>query len=94
MPASNLPLPSDFRWRVWLLAERINETFMAARQKAYMSQPSLRDPRGQWALEHKDSDPFAGAIWNCDQVLKPDHLPDPWHVSSRRRKVLSGSRGR
>jgi hypothetical protein len=25
-----------------------------------------------------ETDPFVAAVWNCDQVLRPDHLPDPW----------------
>lgn len=56
--------PSEFRWRLWLLIERIDEVFVAA-QKAGMCQPSLRDPRGDWARDHIDRDPFAGAVWNC-----------------------------
>ena len=50
--------PSEFRWRLWLLIERIDEVFVAA-QKAGMCQPSLRDPRGDWARDHIDRDPFA-----------------------------------
>jgi hypothetical protein len=68
--------PGDFRWRPWLLIERIDEVFAAA-QRAGMCQPSLRDPRGAWALDRIDRDPFVAAVWNCDQILKPDHLPDP-----------------
>jgi hypothetical protein len=40
--------PGDFRWRLWLLIERVDEVFAAA-QKAGMCTPSLRDPRGAWA---------------------------------------------
>jgi hypothetical protein len=69
--------PGEFRWRLWLLIERIDEVFAAA-QRAGMCYPSLRDPRGAWALERNDRDPFAGSVWNCDQILKPDHLPGPW----------------
>jgi hypothetical protein len=61
----------------WLLIGRINEVFLAA-QKARMWRMSLLDPRGRWAVDNHDRDPFAGAVWNIDQVLKPDHLPDPW----------------
>jgi hypothetical protein len=69
--------PGDFRWRLWLLIEQIGEVFAAA-QRSGMCTPSLRDPRGQWALDHIDRDPFAAAVWNTDQILKPDHLPAPW----------------
>jgi hypothetical protein len=43
-----------------------------------MPQISFRDPRHKWALMELETDPFVAAVWNCDQVLKPDHLPDPW----------------
>jgi hypothetical protein len=69
--------PGDFRWRLRLLIEQIGEAFAAA-QRAGMCTPSLCDPRGAWALDHIDRDPFAGAVWNCDQILKPDHLANPW----------------
>jgi hypothetical protein len=32
----------------------------------------------KWALMELETDPFVAAVWNCDQVLRPDHLPDPW----------------
>jgi hypothetical protein len=69
--------PGDFRWRLWLLIGRINEVFKAA-QKARMWRMSLIEPRGRWATDNHDRDPFAGAVWNIDQITKPDHLPDPW----------------
>jgi hypothetical protein len=69
--------PGDFRFRLWLLIARINEVFVTA-QKARMWRMSLLSPRGRWAVDNHDRDPFAGAVWNIDQVLRPDHLPDPW----------------
>jgi hypothetical protein len=77
-------LPANFHWRLWLLCERINEIFVAA-QRAGMWQPSLREPRGRWALDNKDREPFAGVIWNIDQIMKSDHPPvistgQRWHA--------------
>jgi hypothetical protein len=85
--------PGDFRWRPWLLIERIDEVFAAA-QRAGMCQPSLRDPRGAWALDRIDRDPFVAAVWNCDQILKPDHFARSvaGDVSGRCGMVLPGIR--
>jgi hypothetical protein len=68
--------PPEFRWRIWLLCERINEVIAAGRA-AGMERVSLRDPRHQWALMDLATDPFVAAVWNCDQVLKPDNLSAP-----------------
>lgn len=80
--------PSEFRWRLWLLIERISKIFVVA-QKGGMCRPSLRHPRGQWAHDHKDRDPFAGAVWNCDQVLKPQ----PRDQTSCSRKTSRANHG-
>jgi hypothetical protein len=42
--------PGDFRWRLWMVCEQINEAFVAAR-KAGMWSASISDPRGDWALD-------------------------------------------
>jgi hypothetical protein len=69
--------PGDFRWRLWLLMERIDEVFIAGRA-AGIEPVSFRDPRHEWALMQLNSDPLVAAVWNCDQVLSLDHRPDPW----------------
>ena len=66
--------PPEFRWRIWLLCERINEVIAAGRA-AGMERVSLRDPRHQWALMDLATDPFVAAVWNCDQVLRRDPWP-------------------
>jgi hypothetical protein len=47
--------PGDFRWRLWLLCERIDKVFTAGRA-AGMERVSLRDPRHKWALMELETD--------------------------------------
>jgi hypothetical protein len=77
-PASQQYPPGEFRWPLWLLMERIDEVLAAVRAVGMeRDRVSFRDPRHKWALMELETDPFVTVVWNCDQVLKPDRLPDP-----------------